>query len=185
MKKIGIVIAAFALVAYVIALPYITLYQMKKAVDNHDSEALSSHIDFPSVRESIKDQLNAKLMDKMQGDDVEKNPFAALGMAFAGTLVDKMVDAYVTPTGIAQLMEGENPYRKKYKKDRNVETAPTDGSAPASEASPKKDALVDVDLSYKANDRFEVLDQKQGTRFVLRRQGLEWKLAEVILPDLQ
>ena len=54
-KIIGIVGALFAI--YVAAAPYITVYQMKSAAESRDGEALSEHIEFPSVRQSLKDQM--------------------------------------------------------------------------------------------------------------------------------
>lgn len=179
MKKTLLAIPVLLVLAYIVALPYITVYQIRDAVKNHDSSALSDHIDFPSVRQSLKDQLNAKLMGKMQGDDMKDNPFAALGMAFAGPIVDKMVEAYVTPAGVAQLMEGEKPSLKKKKI-----TTPSDGATTGAASEPEKEKpLDDVALGYKSSNRFEVEDKKKGLRVVLRRQGLDWKVTEIILPE--
>ncbi|MEZ5538722.1 MAG: DUF2939 domain-containing protein [Pseudomonadales bacterium] len=180
MKKTLIAIPVLLVLAYIVALPYITVYQIRDAVKNHDSSALSDHIDYPSVRQSLKDQLNAMLMGKMQGDDMKDNPFAALGMAFAGPIVDKMVDAYVTPAGVAQLMAGEKPSLKK----KNPTVMPTDGATIDAASEPEKEKpLDDVALGYKSSNRFEVEDKKKGLRVVLRRQGLDWKVAEIILPE--
>lgn len=178
MKKILIAIPVLLVLAYIVALPYIAVYQIRDAVKNHDSTALSEYIDFPSVRQSLKDQLNAMLMGKMQSDDTKSNPFAALGMAFAAPLVDKMVEAYVTPAGVAQLMEGEKPSLKKKKM-----AMPVDGNtADTSNEAEKEKPLDDVALGYKSSNRFEVEDKKKGLRVVLRRQGLDWKVTEIILP---
>lgn len=107
MKKTLAGAAIFLVAAYVFALPYITVHQIRQAVKARDSVALSEHIDFPSVRLSLKDQLNAALMGKIQSDEMKDNPFAALGMMLAGPLVDKMLEAYVTPAGIGQLLSGK------------------------------------------------------------------------------
>jgi hypothetical protein len=173
MKKSALGGLIFFAVAYVFALPYITLYHIKQAVDERDSAALSEHIDFPSVRQSLKDQLNAMLMGKMHSDDMKNNPFAALGMALAGPVVDKMVEAYVTPAGVEQLLAGEKP---SLKNARKIKHAADNADNTAAQEPATEKPLADVAMGYKSTSRFEVEDKKKGTRVVLRRQGLTWRV---------
>lgn len=167
-KIVAVVGVLFAI--YIAAAPYITVHQMKSAAESHDGEALSEHIDFPSVRQSLKDQMNAMFMKEMAKDEMKDNPFAALGAAFAGVMVDKMVEAYVTPAGITQLMAGEKP-------------KPSEGRE--SDGSSRRKPLSDSSMSYESLDKF-VVKVKGGTgeegRFVLRRRGIGWKLTEIIIP---
>jgi len=167
-KIIAVIGGLFAI--YVAAAPYITVYQMKSAAESHNGEALSEHIEFPSVRQSLKDQMNAMFMKEMAKDEMKDNPFAALGAAFAGVMVDKMVEAYVTPAGITQLMAGEKP-----KPAQGGESGGGSGRKPLSDAS----------MSYESLDKF-VVKVKGGTgeegKFVLRRRGIGWKLTEIIVP---
>src|SRR5690554_1001130 len=103
--KIALAIAVGFFVVYMAAAPYITANQMRLAAEAHDGEALSEYIEFPSVRQSLKDQMNVLFLKELSEDeDMQDNPFAALGAAFAGMEVEKMVVAYVTATGITQLM---------------------------------------------------------------------------------
>jgi hypothetical protein len=105
-----IVVIGVLLMGYVVGAPYWTVHQMRSAAKDRDGEALSEHIDFPSVRQSLKEQVNAMMMKEMSTKaELKENPFAALGMAFASTLVDKTVDTFVTPAGITQLMSGKKP----------------------------------------------------------------------------
>ena len=60
---LGITAVLFA--AYIVAAPYITVHQMSSAAENHNGEALSEHVEFPSVRQSIKDQMNAMFVKRM------------------------------------------------------------------------------------------------------------------------
>lgn len=53
------------LVLYLAAAPYITVYRLKVAADKRDGADLSEFIEFPSVRQSFKDQLNAHLAQEM------------------------------------------------------------------------------------------------------------------------
>lgn len=168
--KIITVVGVVLFVIYVAAAPYITVYQMKSAAEHHDGEALSEYIDFPSVRQSFKDQMNAMFItDTAQDEKMKDNPFAALGAAFAGVMVDKMVDAYVTPAGITQLMSGEKP-------------AEADG---ADSGSGRK-IFSDASMSYESLNKFLVIvkggTNKEG-KFILRRHGIGWKLTEIIIPQ--
>ena len=107
--KVALVVAVGALTIYVVAAPYITVHQMREAAKRRDGESLSEYIDFPSVRQSFKDQLNAKFAKAVSEDkEMSDSAFAPLGMAFAGVVIDKMIDVYVTPAGITQLMAGES-----------------------------------------------------------------------------
>lgn len=166
-------VVAGLLAIYVAAAPYITVHKMKAAVESHDGEALSEHIEFPSVRQSLKDQMNAMFAKEMAEDEEKNgNPFAALGTALAGMMVDKVVDAYVTPAGISQLMAGEKPN-------------PQAGQGEAGSSSSDRKPLEDATMSYESLDKFVVRvkynDGGEG-KLVLRRRGLGWKLTDIIVP---
>lgn len=159
MKKILLGIAVLLVAAYVAATPVITAYQMKAAAEAQDGEALSTHIDFPAVREGLKEQLNVAVAKQMasMGND---NPLAALGAAFAPMLVDKMVDGYVTPTAIASMLEGEA-------------------------SDPENDPFKNARLAYASPSRFVIsIPDEEGleSHFILSRQGLDWKLTNIQLP---
>jgi hypothetical protein len=165
---IGLVLLAISI--YIAASPYITVYQMKSAAESHDGQALSEHIEFPSVRQSLKDQMNAMLMKEMAKDEMKDNPFAAFGAALGGVMVDKMVEAYVTPAGITQLMAGENPQ-------------PTERGKPGGSSARKP--LSDASMSYESLNKFVVKvkgNNDEEGKFVLRRRGMSWKLTEIIMP---
>lgn len=146
---VGVALALFAI--YVVAAPYITVYQMRSAAERQDGEALSEHIEFPSVRQGLKDQMNAMFAKKMIDN----------GM---------MIDAYVTPSAITQLMAGEKPLSSEEKGDSR---------------SSNRKPFSDVSMSYKSLDRFVVTvkgeDGDEG-KFVFRRRGIDWKLTNIIIP---
>lgn len=169
-KKLWWLVGAFALLAgiYLVGSPYLTVYQMKSAAQKHDGEKLSEYIDFPSVRQSLKDQLNAHVADEMASDpEMADNPFSAIGSALAGTLAEKMVDAYVTPAGITRLMAGSSL--------RDENDSGSYGSDPFS----------NVSMGYQAFDKFAVTvkdDDGGDGKFILRRSGIGWKLTDIIIP---
>lgn len=166
---LGTVAVLFA--AYVVGSPYLTVYQLRWAAEDRDGEALAEHIEFPSVRQSLKDQMNAMVLKEMTKDEMKDNPFAALGIAFAGTIVDKMVDAYVTPAGITQMMAGKKPGANP------TQTQP----APQGDKRPFENAS----MAYQSLNKFSIVVKGTGpeeVRFILRRRGLSWMVTEIMLP---
>ena len=102
---IGVLVLA---AAYFVASPFLTVHYMKSAAERRDGEALSEYVDFPAVREDLKDQINLKLGREMT-KEMDDNPFAALGGMLAGAMIGKMVDVIVTPAGLIELMKGDVP----------------------------------------------------------------------------
>lgn len=172
--KIVVSIVAIIFAIYVVAAPYITVHQIKEAAKLRDGEALSEHIDFPSVRQSFKDQLNAKFAKAMSEDkEMSDSLFAPLGMAFASVVIDKAIDVYVTPAGITQLMAGESLQADAEQEVSRDE--PTD-----------REPLSDASMSYEALNKFSVrVKDKDGEeiKFVLRRRGIGWKMTDIIIPQ--
>ena len=176
MNKLKYIFAALiiAVVAYVAASPYITVSQMRTAAETGDSGALSEYIDFASVRQSLKAQMNVMLAEKMAEDEeMQGNPFAALGAGLASAMVDKIVDVYVTPAGIRQLMAGKKP-----KPGSDNDNSISDSSNAAFE---------DASMAYASYDKFIITvknAQGEEAEFILRRQGLAgWVLTDIIIPQ--
>jgi len=107
-KSIVLVAAAgvVLLLAYAWASPYLALGGIRKAILNNNPTVLERYVDFPRVRDSLKAQLNAAMMEEVQKDDTR---FAALGMALATNLINSVVDAYVTPEGLASVGTSQEP----------------------------------------------------------------------------
>ena len=160
----------FAVVAvWLYASPYITVYQMKRAIEQKDAAGFSAHVNYPALRENLKGTLGAMVtreMAKQQG-----NPLAVLGVALATPVVNNLVEAMVTPEAVGAMMQGEIP---------NL-PGQTPGAKPASNA--------DVSLAYESFDRFvatvrtkEKPEDPLGLIFL--RDGLSWKLSALRLPGL-
>ncbi|MEZ5436439.1 MAG: DUF2939 domain-containing protein [Pseudomonadales bacterium] len=123
-------------------------------------------------------------MGKIQSDEMKDNPFAALGMMLAGPLVDKMLEAYITPAGIGLLLSGEKPSVKNAKKIRGETESAASNTPSTGEQTTEEKPLAEVKLGYKTSSRFEVEDQKKGLRVVLRRTGLTWKVTDILFAEL-
>jgi len=76
--------------------PYFSFWRFTVAVQSRDAAAISSRVDFPAVRASLKKQLAARFARQTSGHKRWSN--------LGPTLVDAIIDAYVTPEGIAALL---------------------------------------------------------------------------------
>lgn len=65
MKKI-IVLCLFVIVVIMGGSPYWTLYQLKNAYDSKDTDTIIHHINFPKVKQNLKQQLTPVLHEKAQ-----------------------------------------------------------------------------------------------------------------------
>jgi Protein of unknown function (DUF2939) len=97
MKLIGwfIIICVIALLAYG-ASPYVSFWRFTTAVRSRDAAAITSRVDFPAVRDSLKKQLVARFTNPASSHKRWSN--------LGPTLIDAIIDAYVTPEGIAALL---------------------------------------------------------------------------------
>lgn len=90
-----LLLCAVLLLIYAVS-PYFSFWRFTVAIRSRDAPAISSRVDFPAVRASLKKQLVARFAE---GKSTRKR-WRNLGP----TLIDAMVDAYVTPDGIAALL---------------------------------------------------------------------------------
>src|SRR4030095_3592400 len=88
-------VCVFLLLIYA-ASPYFSFWRFTAALRSGDSAALSSRMDFPAIRASLKKQLVARFTQGTTGHKW----WGKLGP----TLIDAIVDAYVTPEGIAAVI---------------------------------------------------------------------------------
>ncbi|MDG9925433.1 MULTISPECIES: DUF2939 domain-containing protein [unclassified Pseudomonas] len=173
------IVAAVLFAVFIAAGPYITVFQIKQAAKARDAEAMAEYVDFLSVRASLKDQLNAFVMKRAaESENLKNNPFAALGMALAGTFVEKMVDSYVTPDGLTALMAGDKPEKPG--------SRPPTTDRPESSGGSEKEPFANASYGYEGFSKFvvEVTDkQGEAVRFILRREGLfGWRLSDIRVP---
>src|SRR5262249_216522 len=78
------------------ASPYFSFWRFTAAVQSRDAAAISARVDFPAVRASLKRQL----VGRFASHTSSHNPWRPSG----ATLIDGIIDGYVTPEGIAALL---------------------------------------------------------------------------------
>ena len=178
-KKLQVSIIAIVLLifTFVYTSPYLAIYQIRQALKNEDSAALAAYVDFPSVRQGIKDQLNTELVKKFpEHAQASEGGFAAFGALLASSMVDVMVSLQ----GIAMLLQG-----KKLKESLPFQAQP-EQSEQQTQAGEQAKEKLSYRGKYQSFNRFTVEihhPQKQPPiNVILQRQGLSWKVTQIVLP---
>ncbi len=86
--------------------PYVTINSMKKSASDRDAETLIQHIDFLSLRNSIKEKNESQIMkeiEKRAATDKQVTP--VIGEQFVDKMLNPMVDKMVSPEGLSALIE--------------------------------------------------------------------------------
>lgn len=173
MKKwVGLVIAALLIVGGIyLGSPYLAARNLKQAAMSGDADQLDASVDFPAVRESLKSQISVMMTQKMNNDpELRDNPFAGLAVMLVPTLVDRVVDTYVSSDGIAALVRGQTPDERQ-------------------DLAPEENPDLEYDYEWVSTDRFRVKiantkTQEPGPSLLFDRRGFaSWKLIKLELPE--
>jgi hypothetical protein len=186
------IIVLLALIGWLYASPYLVLKQLKQAVDSHDAQAISEHVDFPALRENLKLQLTSEMTHQL-GAAQRDNPLAVLGLMIGSAVVSPLVDAYASPSGVAAIMNGIPPVLLPGPGQQPPPLAPANampsdsGNSPASDSSaaPPQAASVpaaQAHAGYRGLNQFVVTFPRgtNGSTYsaIFQRSGLfGWKLA--------
>lgn len=176
--KGAVVLAVLAFLVAYLASPILTVNAIVAAAKAGDEAALERMVDFPAFRDSLKDELTARLMAEAQADpDVRDSALGGLGMMLAPMLVGGAVDALVNAPTIAAMV-------------RTAETPDPIDAATATKPEPESEDR-DIRQSYAYRDLNTFVlgltdpdrpDEK--LKLLFKRQGLfGWKLAGIDLPD--
>ncbi|MFL6635173.1 MAG: DUF2939 domain-containing protein [Massilia sp.] len=160
MKRIPVLAAGALLLVAVtsFASPWWTLHSLRGAAARHDGGAVAAQVDFPALRTSVKEQMQASLKRDM-----------GYGAGLAMALVNPLVDAVVTPAGVAAMVE-----------HGKVSIGKAHPAPAAAEPAPPSDK-PHYALRYRGWNSFAVTADDGGS-FVFRRDGLwRWKLAGIEL----
>lgn len=158
-RNVTIIVALFVLIAVIyMSAPFIIMSNIKSGIENKDSLSISDNVDYNTIKHSIKDQLNAIIKEKS---------------LFTGTIVDDTIDALITPTGLSRLIRGD---------DLNSIRTNTQTSNNNEEIEITYDRMR---FSFDTINRLSVMvknsDNTETVRFIIRRSGLSWKLADIII----
>ena len=170
----GVIFLFFA--AY-FASPLLAVRGLISAAKAGDEARMEQLVDFPAFRTSLKEELNAKLVEQMRADlGGRADGLSGLGMIFAPTLISGAVDAFVTPPAVAAMVRsGEVPNARDVARDRaRVPNEPS--------------SKVRYGYSYRGLNTFAVRLTREDRpddyvdMLLERRNVFGWKLAAIDLP---
>lgn len=171
------VVVGLFLIAY-FASPLLAVRGLVSAAKSGDQAALEQRVDFPALRQSMKNEMNARLVAEMRKDLGEHDKaLGGLGMLLAPSFISSAVDSLITPKTVAAMVaEGREPR----------------ASDAVGEAKPKPenpDNRIKRSYSYRGLDTFAVTLSQQSrpdrklSLLMERHAVFFWKLAGVELPE--
>lgn len=101
------VLAVLGLGAYAAASPYLAVRGLLKAAEARDTAGITERVDFPALRQSLKQAMSARLEETLRRNP--NDPLSALGRMFGPSIVSQLVDAFATPDNVARLVQGRVP----------------------------------------------------------------------------
>ena len=149
------------------ASPYFSFWRFTRAIQSGDNASISSRVNFPAVRASLKRQLVARFAQETN----RRGRWHMLGP----TLIDAIIDAYITPDGIAALLSNPEAL-KNMKSPRAFHFAPGNS-----------EHLWKVKYAFFSGPRSFIVD-RDGIQLRFHFTGLGWQLYDVDLgltPELR
>lgn len=169
-------LAMLLLACFVAAGPYLAIRGIGNALAEQDIGKLERHVDFPSLRVNLRAQLQDRIV-RAAGVDAQSSLLGSLALSLASGAAGIGVDAMVTPTGIAAILQGRSLWNRA-----TADTANGDTYGPPRPAEP----LKHFEGHYESLSRFTATtvndDGSAPLVFVFERHGLVWKLSDIRLP---
>ena len=193
-KFLGSSVIAASVIAgsYAFVSPWLALRDFAQAFENQDTRKIEKLIDFPELREDIKDTAKAAMM-KSAAVELEDDPFAAMGIMMANAIVDPIIDQVISPAGLQLLFSAGEISGGTDGFPENFDALARDlvSSGRGGETSRGIDAArsVEVKTEYVGINEFEVQVSNvdifnESVSFYMRRVGLgSWKISGVKVPN--
>jgi hypothetical protein len=148
--------------------PWITLYNLRNAVEHRDVETMIGYVDFVALRQNLKDQVRANAPPSTPRTDASgwslPNPG---GTDYA--MVDRQIDRFINPDTARAMFfraDGGGTFDTRGRIDDLAEMA------------------SDIAIDRKGLGTFVVhgKNSPEGLGFVFTAHGLNWKLSGVSVP---
>ena len=169
----GLCLLLLSLLAYTAAGPYLAMNGIRNVVANGDYGELTYFVDFQKLRENVTPQIQSRITRDIE-QRLGTGSAAEMASGVSLAISAPVIDAIVSPLGIATLLTGSTLARKiTGKKDK-------DGRAHAD------DPLRDAKTGFVSMSRFTATvttDEGKPLVFVFERNGMRWKMTELDLPD--
>lgn len=162
-------LVAVAAVGYVVSGPYRTLKALQTSIAFNDANGLAEVVDFPTLRENLKLQLRDRMTASVS-PSLKNGPLAQVLSGIASGITDTAVESLITPAGLSQLVQGAS-----------IVAGQLQGQA----AGTLPQSFDSGQGSFESLTRFDYRMTPVAGRsitLVLGREGLNWKLSNVLLP---
>ena len=172
---------------YAFASPWLALRDLTQAFEDQDTRKIEKLIDFPELREDIKDTAKAAMM-KSAAIELEGNPFAAMGIMMANAIVDPIIDQVISPAGLQLFFSAGEMSGGADAVPENID-AIARGLIPSSDDGGEASRGIEVKTEYVGINEFEVQVRNadmfnESVSFYMRREGLGgWKVDGISVPD--
>ena len=160
-----------ALLGYVISGPYLAIRGIRHVVANGQTNELWRFVDFDSLRESVRPQLQQKIAQGILARTGNSQSMRNVGEVTA-MLAKPTIDAIASPQGFSVLLQGSSLARSN--------------PAPATGKPTPNDPLQHADTHFESLRVFTAsVNNAEGKPvvFEFHRDGLNWKLDGLRLPD--
>ena len=151
------------LVLLYVASPYYSVWRFGEALRTHDMDSLSARVDFNAVRGSLKQQIRDHFLGVLAKK--KKDRLAQFLAANAGDPLDQLIDAYVTPEGLAAIISDPAP----------IKNASSLASLPSINGSPREIDWAKRHRAFFTGPRDFALEN-EGIKLIFRFNGVGWKL---------
>jgi hypothetical protein len=191
-RRRWIIVGVVLLLALYIASPYYAFYRFATALRAGDAAQLERSVDFDAVRKSMRRQLNAKITELRPQNPKRQKMFDAMTSALGPSVVDSLLDAYLTPEGLAAFIANPKLPGPPAPSSAGVgtpapPTAPagdTTGIAPEAKAQTqgmsRRVTWDNVHYAFFTSPRSFLVDVG-GTKLRFRFTGLRWRVKDLEL----
>lgn len=174
-RKLVITLICLAVVAagIVYSLPYLRVYQILVAVQEQDHERLVRYVDFPRLRQALKEQMQAALPTASgRPDDLDR-----MRRAMTSQIVEQTIEQLITPKGLIAMFY---QYRAGLKDPAlpQLQAEKGDSSGFFGSISLFAAFLQQARCTYASPSEFRIILGDAGKKtltVILTRTGLAWR----------
>lgn len=162
-RRAPLVALVAALLLLYAASPYYSIWRFGEALRAHDMDALAARVDFDAVRGSLKQQIRDLFLGVLSKK--KKDRLAQFLTAAADDPLGRLIDAYVTPEGLAAIISDPAP----------LKNASSLSSLPSLDGSRREIDWSKARHAFFTSPRDFAVDH-EGIKLRFRFNGLGWKL---------
>ena len=151
--------------AYLYLSPYVTVYFLSRAIRSNDAQSIARYIELPSVRDSIRTQIQEYIEYSSKADGYDA-AWTALAKGFGGAISEEIVVRATSPEGIERILRTGQFGLDQVSSEESV---------------PPSQDLSSASIKYLSFDRVVVSfppESEQSLRSIdlTRRNLVDWKI---------